>query len=341
MFNSTLSFIFILAACIAFGQEICNNQIDDDHDGLVDSQDKDDCPCIYQQSSSPSLIPNPSFEQLSCTPQGYSQLSCAAGWNQATSATSDLISPSGFMPAHLPDAPDGSNYAGTIIFDDYLEYLGACLTATMKAGASYTLIFDLAATSVNVQPACEDPIPFEVTLFGNPDCVAFPLVTENCPAGFGFAALGSTTYTPSTEWQKVRITFIAPQDINSIILGSSCTVPAGFGCYDYFLWDNLQLTAGEEEALYYVPNCFTPDGNEHNQRFEPVFTCGFDPLHYELKVFDRWGQNVFASSDPQTGWDGTLNGVLMQDGIYAWTIRYKSPTTDETEVISGHVGLLR
>jgi hypothetical protein len=63
--------------------EICNNGIDDDGDGLIDLNDPDcDCSGFSNSTTVPSLIPNPSFEQMNCCPSSYSQMSCATTWVQ-------------------------------------------------------------------------------------------------------------------------------------------------------------------------------------------------------------------------------------------------------------------
>jgi gliding motility-associated-like protein len=114
-----------------------------------------------------------------------------------------------------------------------------------------------------------------------------------------------------------------------------------FGCSDT-AYSYIQVL---EELIYYVPNSFTPDGDIFNQTFQPVFTSGFDPFNYNLRIFNRWGEVIFESADPATGWDGsyTFNGNVLpcQSGVYTWKIEFKSPENDEKKVINGHVSLLR
>jgi gliding motility-associated-like protein len=97
----------------------------------------------------------------------------------------------------------------------------------------------------------------------------------------------------------------------------------------------------EEGLLFYVPNSFTPDGDEHNQMFQPVFTTGYDPYNFELLVFNRWGEVVFESHDANKGWDGTYGGKLQKEGVYTWTISYKIRNKDDRQTARGHVNLLR
>lgn len=96
-----------------------------------------------------------------------------------------------------------------------------------------------------------------------------------------------------------------------------------------------------EEVIYFVPNSFTPDGNEDNNIFLPVMTSGFDPYHYRLTLYNRWGETLFESNNAEIGWDGTYAGKAAQEGIYTWTITFKDPDTDKKYEQSGHVLLIR
>ncbi len=96
-----------------------------------------------------------------------------------------------------------------------------------------------------------------------------------------------------------------------------------------------------DELIYFVPNCFTPNGDERNNTFQPVFTSGFDPYSFRLLIFDRWGETLFESKNAKVGWDGTYNGTLVQEGIYTWTVTFKDPNTDKKYTESGHVTLIK
>jgi gliding motility-associated-like protein len=96
-----------------------------------------------------------------------------------------------------------------------------------------------------------------------------------------------------------------------------------------------------EEVIYYVPNAFTPDGDNYNQDFKPIFTSGFDPYDYHLTIFNRWGEILFESYDAKYGWDGTYAGEICADGSYVWKVEFKVNATDERVMKTGHVSLMR
>ncbi len=97
----------------------------------------------------------------------------------------------------------------------------------------------------------------------------------------------------------------------------------------------------EEEIIFYVPNAFTPDGDEYNNDFQPVFTAGFDPQSYTLVIYDRWGEALFESNDAEVGWDGTYGGERCQVGTYPWTIRFKDTKSDKKFTYRGHVSIVK
>jgi gliding motility-associated-like protein len=98
-----------------------------------------------------------------------------------------------------------------------------------------------------------------------------------------------------------------------------------------------------EETIFYVPNTFTPDGDNYNQTFYPVFYSGYDPFNFEMLIFNRWGELIFETHNVEIGWDGTstIRGRKAQDGIYTWKITYKNQYSDERTVVVGHVTLIR
>lgn len=88
-------------------------------------------------------------------------------------------------------------------------------------------------------------------------------------------------------------------------------------------------------------NAFTPDDDNFNPFFAPVFTSGYDPQTYTLPIFNRWGEIVFESHDVNAGWDGTYGGKKAQDGTYVWKIQIKEVGKDKHNEYVGHLTLIR
>ena len=43
---------------------------------------------------------------------------------------------------------------------------------------------------------------------------------------------------------------------------------------------------------------------------------------YELRIFDRWGELLFNTNDPNAGWNGTYKNELVQVGVYIFEVRF-------------------
>jgi gliding motility-associated-like protein len=93
---------------------------------------------------------------------------------------------------------------------------------------------------------------------------------------------------------------------------------------------------------FWLPDSFTPDGDGKNDIFKPV-TQRISLKPYLLNVYTRWGQLIFSSSEPETGWDGTLNSGPCPGGLYTYFVQYKEDKIESSTVISqrGTVLLIR
>ena len=93
--------------------------------------------------------------------------------------------------------------------------------------------------------------------------------------------------------------------------------------------------------IYYVPNAFTPDGDDHNNLFKPVFSVGYSVDKYSFMIFNRWGEVIYETQDIAAGWDGTYKGLPSQEGVYTWKIQFMKSNNAFREMEVGHVTLLR
>lgn len=84
-------------------------------------------------------------------------------------------------------------------------------------------------------------------------------------------------------------------------------------------------------------NAFTPDGDGLNDFFGPATKCEF--VEYEMQIFNRFGQQVFYSKNPDILFDGTWLGEKLPIGVYVFTFKYKTPYVKGTE--RGHITLIR
>ena len=136
----------------------------------------------------------------------------------------------------------------------------------------------------------------------------------------------------SSSAQNPQFTYLTPECFQvelEVISANGCTDTAS------------EVVCIEPDVTIYVPNTFTPDGNGLNEMFLPSL-IGIDPDKYEMRIFDRWGNEIFSSTQISVGWDGTVQGTgrLCQEDTYVWTLK----TTDlngKLHVLRGIVNLIR
>ena len=108
--------------------------------------------------------------------------------------------------------------------------------------------------------------------------------------------------------------------------------------------DSMSISIGYQyNELYYIPNSFTPDGDQNNQVFLPIFYSGYDPSNFEMQIYNRWGEVLFETRNVFFGWDGSVGeeGLDAQEGVYTYRILFKNPDLDERVVVTGTVNLIR
>ncbi|MCU0320248.1 MAG: gliding motility-associated C-terminal domain-containing protein, partial [Flavobacteriales bacterium] len=109
-----------------------------------------------------------------------------------------------------------------------------------------------------------------------------------------------------------------------------------FGCADT---TDTEVEIVDPVGLF-VPNVFTPDGNTINDVFAVAFGAGAPGA--VMRIFNRWGAEVVTTSDLTAGWDGTVNGEPVPDGIYSYLITTPDPCSPgELRDLRGHVTVLR
>ncbi len=75
------------------------------------------------------------------------------------------------------------------------------------------------------------------------------------------------------------------------------------------------------EHGFYVPNCFTPNGDGLNEQFR-ILDFGNCNI-YHLMIFNRWGQMIFETDDLSQSWDGSYKGVPVPEDVYAYVLSGK------------------
>ncbi|MCH2199604.1 MAG: gliding motility-associated C-terminal domain-containing protein [Flavobacteriales bacterium] len=88
----------------------------------------------------------------------------------------------------------------------------------------------------------------------------------------------------------------------------------------------------------YVPNTFTPDNDGINDIFLPV---GANIRGFRMEIYNRWGELIFETEDPEKGWNGSVRGGehYVQIDTYVWIVYHD--TKEGREKLVGHVNVIR
>ncbi len=171
----------------------------------------------------------------------------------------------------------------------------------------------------------------------------FELTTNNTQVNFVNSSTNATDYQWNFGFNNDQSTDVNPnytypsEDPGVYVVTLIASNPAG--CVD----TASHVIRVIEDLIYYIPNSFTPDEDEFNPTFKPVFTSGFDPYDYTLFIFNRWGELIFESHDVHIGWSGNYagDGNKCQADIYTWKVEFKALDSDKHIVDVGHINLIK
>ncbi len=106
-------------------------------------------------------------------------------------------------------------------------------------------------------------------------------------------------------------------------------------------YKDFEVTLSNCDCPLYVANAFTPNGDGINDEYQIVHDC--DLVAYHLQIYNRWGERIFESFDPEETWDGTYHGIEAPIGTYNYLLNYTWMVydADHNEQKQGVINLLR
>jgi gliding motility-associated-like protein len=144
--------------------------------------------------------------------------------------------------------------------------------------------------------------------------------------GNGFT---STTRNPSPQSYEI------PALTRELKYNVSLTVSNAAGCSH-----TVTATVKAVSSCYIaVPTAFTPNRDGVNDFLYPL--NAFKAADLEFKVFNRYGQIVFETTDWTKKWDGTIDGKAQPAGIFVWTLSYTESDTGKKVSAKGSSALIR
>ena len=203
-------------------------------------------------------------------------------------------------------------------------------------------------TSTTIEGCKSMPAYDSISVHASPDA-SFQIVSIDSTSKFGdkfcledsvqFSA-NHVNYRYSYAWSpadyfvnmNTPVIYGKMRSENSLI---TLKVTDPFGCYA----TSSMLIKPATCCAVTFPDAFTPNGDGKNDVFRPIYPGGSFHHFHKFQIVNRWGLLVFDGGNSNTSWDGTLNGVPQDMGVYFYYIKYDcGGATIETK---GDVTLIR
>lgn len=149
----------------------------------------------------------------------------------------------------------------------------------------------------------------------------------NDPGGFENLA----TLTPSTNSFEDDLSFTNPDLLSGSLSYRIMALEAPgnpFGFADTVYSNTVELLSDVE---VFVPSAFKPMSQIPENRYFKAFFPFFTPGSFSLVVINRWGTQVFSSTDMHAGWDGNHDGSPAPPGVYSWIITFTDPSGEKNQ----------
>lgn len=259
--------IFLLSTVVT-AQEICNNGIDDDGDGLIDLLD-DECLCPNQPITYIEDFEN----YLTCptSPTQCGELGFSSGGYGSLDSPWQFGSVNDFANCNSPEyfntcgylgssdspptIPSGDGYIGMLSYGGFIgfgESIGRCMPCSFVAGQTYDISF---YTGFGTGTASfNSTSPVEMAIYGSTNCADLPMPSADCPLVYGWTEIATFTVegAPGT-WTLTSDSFTPDDDFQAIIFTKSCDfVGASSEDPEYHYMDRLEISglfAGDGCAL--------------------------------------------------------------------------------------------
>ncbi len=196
-------------------------------------------------------------------------------------------------------------------------------TATGLASGNYTC-------TITDQNGCTQTATVNVVTYPNPTAAA-----GGSPTTIGFSetstltATGGGNYLWSTGETGATITVSPSATTTYCVLVTDANNCTDSAC--------VTITVDLRCGQVFVPTAFSPNNDGMN---DILLVRGNCITEMTFTIYDRWGEKVFETSDPKTGWDGTYKGQALNTAVFVYHLS-ATVITGEKITMKGNVSLVR
>lgn len=282
-------------------------------------------------------------------------------WNTGATTTSITVNPT--VPTTYTVTVNNGKCSNDTSFTVYLKpKLNGTLTAqnvclndtvhlTATGGGTYLWSNGATTSSISVPATSMSDTAYSVTISnGGNSCVIIDKSIVIYPLPFDSVCCNDTIYSGDSVVLNgsggVGYYWIPPTGLSCDTCPNPVATPTATTTYTLVTISNEgcrstgeEITVGVEIPCddFFVPNVFTPNGDGVNDTY--LIKVKFMSA-YQISIYNRWGKEVFHSTNPDDPWDGNIKGVPAAAGVYYYLIR-TTCYDGNTFIKDGYLQLIR
>lgn len=315
-----------------------------------------------------SQIVTHGFKNYTSCPMYFSQVNVCSGWRQPTGGTSDYFNVCAVgTDVAIPynyfghqDHPDSAytglyTWVGSLNEMEYAEYIGTDISP-LTVGHSYTMTLTVSLADKSTHATDGLGVFFSTYLIDSQTIYRNLMVTPQVD----YSSYG--VVKDSVNWVTLSKTFVADSPYTHLVVGS-------FKPYKQLTIEDLHNGYSDKVAYYYIskiglpdtdtptnpppvidppveepvscvfPSAFTPGKDNKNDVFRIICGSNVTITDYTLRIFNRWGELVYITHDPASGWDGRYKNKDTEIGVYYYFAAYTA--NGQQRIKNGDLTLIR